>query len=747
MKKLLWLCCALMVAITAIRVSARQSSAEMVIENAEFRLTLTSDARARSLIHKATGQECLALRDQPAFTLTQYRPYNNELQLAYPAKSTAFPADAVQREGDRLIINFGIVDYRAEVQLRLTDSYIAFTLEKLTYKNTPGYRKKPATPVDELCFLQLPIKPRRHFGDWLNVMWDEQVAVNLLATDPNAKIDGAAQHGFHLFSAAAVNEVSMEGTGAALIVTRTERLLDRVDAIERDFKLPRGVESRRRPEYRYSYYELLNVTPRDIDRHIAYAKQAGFKAMMVYNLAFAKSVGHFNFKPEYPNGVSDLKLIADKIKQAGMIAGLHFHYNKATKNDPYVEGKPDARLNLTKILTLKEPLDAATTTITVDENPRGAAMEDERRFLKINDELVSYESYTTAPPYQFLGCKRGQLKTAATAHAAGVKMGTLDVDTWPIFVRFDQRTSIQDEVAERIARIYREAGFQFVYFDGAEDVHPPYWHTVSLPQWLVHRRLQPEPLFAEGACKSHFSWHLLTRGNAFDVFAPEVLKAATRDNPLAEAERVARDFTAINFGWIGYWSPGIQAIGDTIGIQPDMLEYATSRAAAWDCAVSLNGELAALDAHPRTPDNLEVLRRWEELRVKNALTPRQKQMLRDPQQEHHLLVNERGETELVPYEQIANVAGGEQSIRAFVFERKGKVYALYWHTAGAGQLELALPGQRVRLMEQFGREMAMQATADKVIVPVGKRRYLATDGLTRQQVIAAFQQAKLLGNR
>lgn len=742
MKKLSWLCCLWLAWLSGIAF-AQPPNAKIVIENAELRLTLSADARARSLIHKPTRQECLANSDQPAFTLTQYRPYNNELQLAYPAKSAAFAADSVRREGDLLVVNFGIVDYEARIRLRVADAYIAFTLEKLIYKNTPGYRKKPATPVDELCFLQLPIKPRRNFGDWLNVMWDGQVAVNLLATDPFAKIDGAPYADHHRFSAAAVNEVKLEGVGAALIATKTENLLDRIATVERDFDLPRGADSRRRPEYRWSYYELVNVSPKEIDRHIAYARQAGFKAMMIYNLAFAKSVGHFGFKPEFPNGLADLKLIVDKIKQAGMIAGLHFHYNKATKNDPYVEANPDARLNLTKILTLKEPLNASATTITVDENPRGAPMEDERRFLKIGDELIAYESCTNEPPYQFLGCQRGQLKTQPVAHAAGLKMGVLDVDTWPIFVRFDQRTSIQGEVAERIGQIYREAGFQFVYFDGAEDVHPPYWFTVSWPQLLVHRRLQPEPLFAEGACKSHFSWHILTRGNAFDVFMPEVLKAATRDNPLAEAERVARDFTAINFGWTGYWSPS----KETIGIQPDMLEYATSRAVAWDCPISLNGELAALDAHPRTPDNLEVLRRWEELRVKNSLTARQKAMLRDPRQEHTLLVNEAGETEIVPYEQIANAAGGDAAVRAFVFERKGKVCIVYWHTSGEGRIKLALPGSRIRLMGQFGRDIAVQASADSAILPVGKRRYLETDGLTKQQVIAAFQQTKLLGNR
>ena len=85
---------------------------------------------------------------------------------------------------------------------------------------------------------------------------------------------------------------------------------------------------------------------------------------------------------------------------------------------------------------------------------------------------------------------------------------------WPIFVRFTQNTSIQEEVAERLRNIYQEAGFQFVYYDGAEDVPPPYWFNVSRAQWIVQQRLQPQALFAdndyalgmivEGVSKSRF---------------------------------------------------------------------------------------------------------------------------------------------------------------------------------------------------------------------------------------------------
>src|SRR5699024_10403672 len=99
----------------------------------------------------------------------------------------------------------------------------------------------------------------------------------------------------------------------------------------------------------------------------------------------------------------------------------------------------------------------------------------------------------------------------------------------------------------------------------------------------------------------------------FDVFKPEALKQSIREHPAAEAPRMKENFGFLDFGWLGYFVPD----EETIGTQPDMLEYATSRAAAWDCPISLQANLQKFEDHPRTPDNLEILRRWEEIRINN----------------------------------------------------------------------------------------------------------------------------------
>jgi len=735
-------CMILMQLLVSAPVQAEQAgAAEIVIENAEFTLVIGADAIVRSLVHKSSGEECLlAALKVPAFSITQYRPYDNELQLSYPAKSKTFPARSVVRKGDQLIVEFELVSHIATIGLKITDSYIGFALEKLDYR-IENYGIKRVTEIDEFAILQLPVKERANFGEWLNVVWDNEVAVNLLATGPQARIDGFVNPGYHLLQAAAVSEVKLIGTGCALITTETGRLLDRIQRVEEDYGLPEGVKSRRSPDYQWSYYELRGNGKllQSIDRNIAYALQGGFRVMVVYWTDFADGAGHFKWSKEFPNGIDDLKVIVARIKAAGLVPGLHMHYSKASLTDAYVTPVPDHRLNLRRIFTLASELAVSSTTVAVEENPEGCTLEERRRFLKIGSELLTYEGYTTEPPYQFQGCQRAALGTTSQSFAAGYKFGILDVDTWPVFVRFDQRTGIQREVAQRIAAICRGAGFEFLYFDGAEDVHPPYWFHVANAQYEVYKMLDPKPRFSEGAAKAHFSWHILTRGNAFDHFPPEVIKEATRRYPLAEAAHLSKDFTALNFGWMSYVAPGEK----TIGTQPDMYEYVTSHAAGWNCPVSLVARLDQMDKHPRTADNLEVLKRWEDARASDFLSDEIKVALRDPEKEHILLRDERGDFELQECEPIPEAAQGTPGMRAFIFERQGSPYVVYWHPFGEAQAELKADPDQITVYQSLGAPIPVAKKAKSVIIPLGNRRYIQSK-LSRQETIALIKSAAVL---
>jgi hypothetical protein len=720
----------------------------VMIENAQMRLIIASDGIVSSLVFKPTGTECLVQgRRIPLSTITEPRPYQNEIKLAYQNRRTTFKSNAVRKEGDKLIIGYELIPWEATVSVKITEAYIAFTLEAFNLTEDYGILMTEP-PISEMWFLRLPVRDLGHWGDWLNVIWNEEVAVNVLAAGPCANADSEEGDGYRILQAGSDEKVKLTGVTAALITCAKDELLDKIAILEEDYGLPHGVASRRHDLYNASYYWTYSVNPTNVDEHIASAKMGGFRHMNIYYPAFLESrgyrlIGNYDvYSPEYPNGKADLKAMLTKIKQAGITPGCHFLHSHIGRDSKYVTPVPDHRLNLLRIFTLAKPLGKTDTTIHVEQNPLHSTMATNRKVLKIGTELISYEGYTSTPPYSFHGCERGIDRTTINAQPVGYMFGLLDVSEFgATSVYLDQNSDLQDDVADGIADLW-DAGFEFFYFDGSEGVNAPFWYHVSGAQYRVFSKLRPEPIFAEGAAKTHFSWHLLTGANAFDIFRPEKLKEETLRHPFREAPRMRDNFTRLNFGWLGYWLPS----AETIGTQPDQLEFVTSKAAAWDCPVAIHADPATLAKHPRTADNFEVFRRWEEVRARKWLSVEQKQSLRNAEQEFILLLNEAADFELLPYDQITRVANGCRDVIAFTFERKGDLYAVYWHISADKALELPCGPKDLTVLESIGgvSQAISAGHGDSAIVPLGKRRYLRTSLAHRDALIAAFRNARVL---
>lgn len=721
---------------------------DIILENDQMTLVIAADGSATSLIHKPTRTECLIQgRKVPISTITEPRPYQNEVKLAYPNKKTTFKSNAIRKQGDKLVIGYELIPWEATVGVRITPHYIAFTLEGFTLTEDYGI-SMTEPPISEMWFLRLPVRNLGHWGDWLNVIWNEEVAVNVLAAEPSANADSEEGEGCRILQAGVDEKVKLTGVTAALITCAKDQLLDTIAVVEEDYHLPHGVASRRHDLYNASYYWTYTVDPSNVDEQIRYAKMGGFRLMNIYYPAFLESrgyrlIGNYDvFKAQYPNGKADLKAMLARIKAAGITPGCHFLHSHIGRDSKYVTPIPDHRLNLTRVFTLARPLGDNDIEIFVEQNPVHSTMAEGRRVLKLGTELIAYTGYTTTPPYKFHGCKRAIDRTTLNAQPAGYMFGLLDVSEFgATSVYLDQYSDLQDEVAEGIANLW-DAGFEFLYFDGSEGVNPPFWYHVSGAQYRVFKRLTPEPIFAEGAAKTHFSWHMLTGGNAFDVFSPESLKEQTVKHPLREAPRMRDNFTRLNFGWLGYRLPD----ANTIGTQPDQLEFVTSKAAAWDCPVSIHADPQTMAKHPRTADNFEVLRRWEEVRARRWLTEEQKQALRNPDREFILLLNEQNQMELVPYDPIVSVAGGSKEVLAFTFEHNHDPYVVYWHISGDKELELPVKPGALTLMSSIGSELQVQPGADgnSTILPVGNRRYVKAHQASKDELIAAFKNARLV---
>lgn len=724
----------------------QQTNHDVIIENPLLRLVIGEDCIVKSLIHKATGEECLATDQEISlFSVTQERPYNNEVKLMHPNKRTTFQANHISRDGNKLTVGFEIIPYEAVIEIQEKPLYIDFTLSDFIV-HPDDYRISPSAslsftppPAVELRLIQLPVRNREHFGEWLNVSWDDKVVVNVLATSPHARIDSERRKGYRVMYADAVKGIKLKGCGAALIVSAADQLLDAIASVEEDYDLPRGVQSRRSNMINASTYWTASITPENADTHIAYAKQGGFRTMLIYYTAFCKEkagyglCGDYDFNDAYPNGVEDLKKLLDRIKAAGITPGIHFLQTHIGHLSHYVTPVADHRLHLTHHFTLAKPLGLQDTTIYVEQNPEGMVMDEKCRVLKFGGELISYENYSVEYPYCFTGCVRGYWNTNITEHALGVIGGILDISEFgATSVYIDQNSSLQDEVADKLAGLYN-AGFEFVYFDGSEGANAPFEFHVPNAQYRVYKKLKNAPLYCEGAAKAHFSWHMLSGGNAFDVFPTDVFKEKIAEFPAQEAPHMRNDFTRLNFGWWAYFK-------DT---QPDTYEYGTSRAAAWDCPATMQANIDVFEKNPRTGDTLEVMRRWEDVRAKGWLTDAQKKQLQDLAQEHILLINEQGEYELVPYDRIQGAAGGDKNLSAFFFERQGKSYVVFWHTTGSGSLQLSIKADNVILEKELGGEkLPVEVNVDDIIVPVEGRAYLSST-LSKEKLIDAFVNGNL----
>ena len=704
------------------------ATGEIVIRNNQFELALGGDATVRSLTLAETGEDLLDGSERISFcTVTQERPFVNEVKLAHPNKRTDYRATALRREGDRLIVGFEHGQYEACITVREAPSYVAFALEGFLVPTNSPYRRlqMDAPPVEAFRIVQMPVRRRKNFGDWLGVMWDEKAAVSVVGTSPEGLIDHVTRPNGELMTAELFRKVQLEGAGAALIAAPRDGFLPALERLETDYGLPPGVALRRSPALKSSIARVFDLTPKTVDEHIRWAKKGGFRYMQVFYSSVTKEkfwwpsywrCGDYDYRDEYPNGKPDLVAMLAKLKAAGITPGLHILPQHIGMESRYVTPVADRRLNLKDRFTLARPLPAGPCgEIAVDERIAVAPLADKCRVLRFGGELMTYEGVTATRPYAFTGVTRGAFGTTVVAHPLGEIGGILDMSEFGgVSCYVDQETDLQDEIADKIANIY-SAGFEFVYFDGAEGVSAPFNYHVGNAQYRVWKKLSPVPLFAEGAAKAHFSWHMLSGANAFDAFKPELFKAMIAAHPAAEAPLMARNFTKVNFGWWQLFLPS----ETSVGTQPDMWEYGASRAAAWDCQETVCIPLVdTIAKHPRADDLFEVLRRWEDVRANGLLTAVEKESLKDLRQEHHLYLNADGKYELHPIEMLPTPERAP-NIRAFLFERKGKRVIAYWHMRGASSLEIDL-GAGVRT------------------VPADKIRYLETDldGMTAREAYA-----------
>ena len=600
-----------------------QPAGAVTIENETVRIVLGEDGRCKSLLEKATGRQWLRPSPGHFFYLKK--------------QGKLFAGTKLASDGDKLAVHFADSGLGAVYRLTVRPRYFIVALEQIDGDG--------AGEVEEIGLGRLEPAIDENIGWWLSVRWNEQFACCALGLSDRVNTSNVG--------AIVYRQFGMTGQQAAFVAVPTKDLLDVIEQIQRECNLPSprigGQWAKRCEDVRRGYL-FVDMTEQNVDEAIRYAKLGHFGYIMTYDGTWASSLGSYpiNLK-NFPRGEESLKATIDKCHAAGLKVGMHMLTSFVGKNDPLVRPKPDPRLLKDAEAVLAADIDAQVQEIPsatpLDQFPLSPAFYgDERQGLDIliDDEIIHYRQIDHQGR-KFLRCVRGFAGTTAAPHKAGAKIHHL-VERYGCYL-VDLRTSLKDELAERVAGVFNRCGFDMIYFDGGEcnAANGPYWYWVSQQQMAIYNRIRRD-ILVQGSGGTPWTWHIFARG-ACDDFAAVAVKQYLDYHKIADSwMHYTRSFMPAELGWWGFFDDQPNHPATT----PDEVEYYAIRMIALDTPVSLETTMAALKRHGRTDELLELLGRYERLRLSGEVPPEVRKRLR--QGEWHLVDGPRREFRPVRYD-------------------------------------------------------------------------------------------------
>ncbi|MCY2988645.1 MAG: hypothetical protein NTY19_12365 [Planctomycetota bacterium] len=471
--------------------SPRATEQAVVLENSVCRYEIGTDGKNRALINLADQQD--------------YAQPGVPFMLAGQGPRT-LAASKVSLSGDVLTVSFADCPCQVTAKVEVRPRYFTLTVTGVS-----------GGELDWLQLCNLRVKMSEHVGALVNAAWDGRFATCVIAC--NDRTD-CGSHGVP--TARAYREFGIADAKVAIVGVPTggpdpsSQLLDAIEVVELEQGLPHptinGVWIKRAPERFASYLMVSGVNQQNIDQVIEFAR-GGFGCVEIF---WERSTPAYEPNPRlFPDGLAGLKTVADKVHAAGLQLGMHVMQGMVgwgAKDDPYITPKADPRLLQDRRATLAAPLDATSTEIRVREATTGWP---EKGDLYVEGEIVRYEKLA---PNGFAQCQRGLHKTTVVSHPEGAPLGQL-VNCFPIWGHTvycpDVKSTLIDEICDRIARVFNEVGADMSYFDGGEEVavQPPHWRNQGRFALGVQSRLR-KPVILEGnALYTHLSWHAISRGS------------------------------------------------------------------------------------------------------------------------------------------------------------------------------------------------------------------------------------------
>ena len=423
----------------------------------------------------------------------------------------------------------------------------------------------------------------------------------------------------------------LTGSKIALFGVPDEEALETIGEIELTENLPHpmidGKWVKMAPGASASYL-ITDFHESTIQKAIDLTKKAGLKYLYHYGETF-KSWGHFELNiDEFPNGYEGLEKCVELAEAQGVMVGTHVLSNFITTNDPYVTPIPDKRLARVGSSIITEDISDIQTKIPIQSPEFFNQMANNNlKTVVIGEELIRYGDVSKSEPWTLMNCQRGVFGTHAISHNAGDAIGKLLDHAYKVFLT-DADLTI--EMSKNIAEVYNQTGLRQISFDGLEGNRSTGLGTYgeSLMPYTWYNDLSDDlrkHLIIDASRTTHFFWHIYTRMNWGEPWYAGFRESQT-EYRLKNQKYFRRNYMPGMLGWFKM----------TPETSVEDIEWLLARSAAYDAGFAFVAGDEAIEKNGQTDKILELIGRWEKVRLAGVFSEDQKQQMEGTETEFTL---------------------------------------------------------------------------------------------------------------
>jgi hypothetical protein len=568
------------------------------------------------------------------------------------------PAKAVYNKGKKLLsLTYPESGVTADVKIEERNGYLSLELVKA----------EPASEIDAVVWGPIPLNFNDTVGEVIGVVRNKEIAIGMTVLNvktlggyyrtSEGMADGRGEAGtvttwgstiqaysinrdkprnvdawnssFKNMPVPVIKGETVKGSRIAIWGADPAQVLNRIETIVLAEKLPhptiKGKWLRNSGVFGRSYL-ISSFNENQVDSMIAYTKRAGL--ISLYHEGPFKSWGHYELSPEsFPGGKNSMRNAVQKASAAELYFGVHTLTNFINTDDKYVSPVPDPRLAKTGSSVLVEAVsDTSTTLVVKSAEYFSNETSNWLHTVMIGQELIRYQSVSTSAPYQLINCQRGAFGTKAANHMAGDSVGKLlDHPYMVFFPNFE----LQKEICNNLVQLFNETGINHWDFDGHEGglATGEGDYGIEMFSKQVTDKINHEYLV--GTSNSHtFYWNI---GSYYNWGEPWYggFKESMEGYRISNQAFFDRNYMPRMLGW--YLLSAYTSMAD--------MEWMLARAAGYGAGFAMVARPDALRTNRIAGELLDAIREWEQARNSFSFSADQKERMKDPKNEFHLVKN------------------------------------------------------------------------------------------------------------